>query len=259
MNRVRVAEDNLGIVFADAAEGKLSKQEAEFMLAVDKLTARIASSFKEPASRRELLSQIAHAINERSDALGININLRQLLDVVQIPILHKAMEIRAGYYSNIFRYAKYTFCVGGFICLLWVILTYNIGHLYSIGGPLGSPFVGTVVNITGAVGFTAVGLVIGVGLSVFAANNKLTIDSFDKIQRYDLPVISYFLYLYVLTAAVLILLYFQLLIIGIKTTTLDQVYSQPSLGLIIGLLCGFSESLIVQRLAQVIMPSQGPK
>lgn len=252
---VRATADGLGIVFEPPATEKLTKPEAEFMIALDRLTFRISSSFREQLHRSELIDKIVIVINQRIDSLSASQNYAQLLQTIQIPILSGAIKVRQAYISDMIKYSKYPLFVGLLLCLAWIILTSFITKLYAFAGALGPSLIGQVVNIVGVVGFTLIGLVFGVGLSVYVTNNKLTLENFDKIQRYELPVTTYFIYLYILTAVVLVLLYFNVLVLGVGSTTLNQVSSQPPLGLLVGLLCGGSELLIAERIIQVIRPS----
>ena len=148
-----------------------------------------------------------------------------------------------------------------FICsvlllVAWVWLSYKLSSLYVFAGPLGPAFISTVVSVVGSLGFTGVGLVLGFGFNYYLiSNNNVTMDNFDQVQKYDGSVSGDFFRLYIITAIVLISLYFQILAIGILSLNLNQIDGKPWLGLLVGILCGVSEPLIAAKLKQVFRPS----
>jgi hypothetical protein len=137
-----------------------------------------------------------------------------------------------------------------------LFLSYELRTLYSYAEPLGASFVGTVVSVIGSIGFTGIGLGLGFSFNFYLINHeKITIDNFDQAQKYNWSISGDFFHLYIITAIVLILLYFKVLALGILTLNLNQIQGQPWLGLLVGILCGVSEPLIAEKLKQVFRPA----
>ena len=234
--------------------GALSKPELEFTLELERLLLRVETSFPNPEQRKVVIDGVAKAVNSR---LGnIQFDKSKLLEVAQLPILAQSNYLKASYLNSLLKYLPFPIIAGIIICAILVLCVIKLNLLYSVAAPLEQSFVGAVVNIIGGFGFALLGLLAGATLSIFVSNRRMTIDNFDKIQRYGLSIKTYFVYLYIVTAVVLLLLWFKIVVHGIGSVTLNQVAEKPYFGLLIGLLCGISDPIIADWVIQVVKPSK---
>ena len=256
ITKARSSMDGFGVVWEHSSTSSPTKPEVEFVIAIEHLLYRISSSFVDPEQRSELIKKIVDLINERLSGIQFDQNYEQITRSVQIPVLLEAAKIRTAYLSSFLSYARlFPLIIGLVLLAIWLLLTIKEQSIYITMSPIDKNSVGNVVNIIGAAGFTLIGLIIGVALSIYSTNSHLTIDNFDNIQRYGLPITTYFGFLYALCAVVLLLLIFNVVVLGVGSVTLNPVLSEPYLGLLIGLLCGISKSLVVPMVVQIVRPS----
>ena len=98
------------------------------------------------------------------------------------------------------------------------------------------------------------GDVLGVVFIGMVANRTLTFDKITTFDPYYFPTWLRFLYIAIVSGVLLIALWFKFVMLGIGGYLLNDVKTDPSAGLVIGLLCGVSEALVVELLLSRLKP-----
>jgi hypothetical protein len=112
------------------------------------------------------------------------------------------------------------------------------------------------INLIGSVGFTFVGIALGVCIIEFVVNLNITYDTFDRIGRYRMPFGWYLFYIAALSTTLLVILYYQLIQVGVGPLLLNDVQTDPKIGFIVGILCGIAEPHVVSLVTLVFKPVQ---
>lgn len=106
----------------------------------------------------------------------------------------------------------------------------------------------------GAYGMALFGVILGALLMAFGRNRNITFENFTQIKIYRLGVVKYLIFLSVLAAIIMILLYHRLVQFGLGTILLNDFNEIPSYGVIIGLVCAISEPFILGLVTENLSP-----
>lgn len=94
----------------------------------------------------------------------------------------------------------------------------------------------------------------GVGIGWIVAesirNRNITYDNFDVIYRYKFSPIRHCLFITFICAALQILLFFDVFQIGVGSLLLNDVKTNPSIGIIIGFVCAVAEPVVSSLIEQ---------
>lgn len=100
-----------------------------------------------------------------------------------------------------------------------------------------------------------VGIALGLILSGFLRNRVISYDNFDQIYIYRMHPRRYLVLIGSLAIVMLILLAFDVFVLGVGSLQLNGIIDNASIGLVIGLLCAISEPLIAQMVIQQMKPT----
>lgn len=110
-------------------------------------------------------------------------------------------------------------------------------------------------NLLGAALLVFAGIALGLILIGFLRNRLISYDNFDSIFRYRMPPSLYLLFISCLGLAILAIVGFNIVVLGIGNLSLNDVTANPVIGLMIGLLCSISEPLVSALVVQQLRPS----
>jgi hypothetical protein len=98
------------------------------------------------------------------------------------------------------------------------------------------------------------GDVLGVIFVSLVANQTLSFDKIRTFDPYGFPPWLRFFYIAIVSVVLFLALWFKFIMLGIGGYLLNDVKTDPSGGLVIGLLCGVSEALVVELLISRLKP-----
>lgn len=232
----------------DRAEIPLSQAALDLKVAIDAAARRIAFAFPNNDDRQLLFEQLVRLasrwlIKEKENHEE---GMREF-DGFKSLVVDKAIALRTAYFKKVLMKVLIALLSGLILIGLWISLIQNLEAIYaqSVFSELDTL---ATVNALGSAGFTFVGIALGVSLAEFLANLNLSYENFDRISRYQMPFGWYVVYVITLAAVLLVVLYLDIIRVGVRDILLNDLASNPKLGVIAGLLCGLSEPHVASLL-----------
>lgn len=112
-----------------------------------------------------------------------------------------------------------------------------------------------ISNLLLAFSTMTIGTCLGLILISFLRNREITYENFDEIYLYRLSPLRYFILIEVLALILMILVAFDMIIVGVGAVRLNDIVSNWPLGLILGLLCSISEPLVSGLVINQVRPT----
>lgn len=111
-------------------------------------------------------------------------------------------------------------------------------------------------NLILGYGLAIIGGAIGLLLTGFLRSREITYEGFDDIYRYGMRPGRYLLLITILALVLLIMLEFNVFILGVGSVVLNDISSNPLFGLLIGLLCSISEPIVSKMVIDRMKPAE---
>lgn len=118
--------------------------------------------------------------------------------------------------------------------------------------PESNPDVQLIYKVVGATGYGSIGLALGSLASLYFANRVTDFDSLERLSAYGLTNILYVTYVYIVFFLVLIALVNGIVQISVAGIDTAAAINKPSNAFIVGLICGFMESKIVNSVTSAL-------
>ena len=166
------------------------------------------------------------------------------LENVKETLTIKANHVRVGYVKRVASFGVVILITGLVLVLFWAYR--ELAALQELTRSLMLP--ANIINGIGAFGFALVGLYIGTVFMTFVRNQTITFESIPQIQYHSLPLFLLFTFLSFILVLFSLLLYFNVIVVGVGSVTLNEMGSKPWLGIFTGLTTSLSESAVVGML-----------
>jgi hypothetical protein len=254
----KLNEDNNVIVF-ESPQDSLSEEALVLKRTIMTAAARIRNTILEADRRSKLLKDLtAIAVDGLA---GNDPQPREALDQLEgfkIDVLNAAKHVRDDYIRSLYIYGLAWIVTGGAVIIVWGLVFSRLGSLTPIGWTEDAiPYIGRL-----AAGFAC--CLIGIGIGVIAVesirNRDIGFDNFDVIYRYGFSPLRHLLFVTTIGLVFLILLVFNVFQIGVGGLLLNEVSTNPPLGIIVGLVCSISEpsvSRIISTLEPIVSDTSG--
>lgn len=232
----------------------LTPEQQIFKGEITTIESRLRNLFPAGQVRDELFQRLKEVatmglVGTDPDVAGAAQSLGDLKDEIG----NAGVELRRRHLAENWHYAPWPFFGGIALTAAWIALVSNLPRLYGLT-TFTPETVNVAVNAFGAVGFALLGLAIGVTFMAHFTNLNITYDSIEKISKYKFTVPEYYRYLYLLLAVVLVLLFFDVVQVGVAQILLNDMKAFPVFGLFAGLVCSVTEPAIANLATGALSP-----
>ena len=145
---------------------------------------------------------------------------------------------------------KFGLFTSGFV-LIWII---GVSYLDDIRGRVSafSAEVSGAINLIGVFGFGLVGLSLGAVAKSIFSNRIVSLTGLSNLDNYYFPPFLYILNLILLFTISIILLSIGVFDIYVGKYSLSSVINKPPLAFLLGIICGFAETVIVAKISHSV-------
>ncbi|AGA89652.1 hypothetical protein Thimo_0815 [Thioflavicoccus mobilis 8321] len=238
------ADHSLDLIafFRDPATGGTSLPEplSKFVAEVERVNLLIIDGLdadRDRERRQEILKLALGAarVGAQGDHYNTALGTQQLALVEKL-LLRRVAESRKGFLGLIYRWAA--------IWALSGLLLLSLLGLVSEGVIPLSTITPTAHSTLAAFAYSMLGIALGVSITSVIRLRQVTPELIGKFDPYDFSPSNRFFYVTLLAIGIFVLLYFDVVQIGLGSVLLNQVRDFPAMGTLVGLAAGASEPVL---------------
>lgn len=203
----------------------------KFVAKVENLNLLILDGLPEKSDRADLLLELLNAARVGAAGENPDTNLgNEQLELVKKRLLHRVGKARGAFMNQVYWVGFWWAVLG--ILGITVLLSIAPESIKDLNNPLL------------AFSFSLLGIALGVSISATMRLRQVSAELIGNFDPYDFSPLSRFFYVTLLATGIFVLLYFDVVKLGVGSTLLNEFMDKPAIGLLIGLIAGVSEPVL---------------
>jgi hypothetical protein len=244
-------------------EGGPPPELAELRQDIENMNAVIVLAFKDdPAVRQGLLRHLLLIAQTSLCGSDWNVALgRARLDLFQETVIDRANQVRSRFIRKIGLFCLLLVAASlAAMFYLWLFLSAGPESVWqpvraALDGLLGAAWEQLAYSFL----FAMLGVALAISLSAIMRLRSIKLDLLGRFDPYVFGPVERIAYTVLIAITVMLLLGFDVVTIGVGPAILNDFPSTPILGVLIGLLAGFSEPLLAGIIETSLVPRQPAK
>ena len=168
-------------------------------------------------------------------------------------IVNASLVVRESYIKSIMKASLFVLYLGIVFVVVWGgFVGSDFQEYILVQVTLATEVIDTFISIIGGIGFSMIGLYLGINLKPLLSNRIMDLHQVSRLMRYRFSNALYLAYLVILLIVLILLLSFDVVQIGIANILLNDMQELPWIGIFSGLVCAFAEPKIAELLRTVV-------